>query len=564
MRTMCRVLLVFLVLDTMLCLQLCRAVLSGQVVFPHTVANVPLNDLDTNGTSLIPSVCQATIYPDLCTSSLSADNRSATAPSSAELVRIAIDLGCSNEQESITLIQNLVSSTPLDVNSTSAAFVCEESLGYGSVRLSTSRDSLLVKPIQDIQAWLSAALQFQYDCFSALSNLPNPPADVTSVILPQMNSTMQLVSNALCMTDALAFYGDAPSGWLPPAETRPADISTLLNYVSPEWQGLGIDLQSSTVSDIVPNVTVSQDGLSNYLTVQEAVDNAPSYGERYVIYIKAGIYSEPIRVEQDKPRITFVGDGVGITVLTGNNNAAQPGTATYQTASVVVVGDGFIAMGITFQNTAGPYATQAVAIRVDSDFSIFQGCSFDGYQDTLYTHTGRQFYINCNITGTLDFIFGNSAAVFQNCQLVVRSNRPGPVTSTVTAQGRTDPGQTTGLVFQNCTVTSSADYVEAGHQAFLGRPWKLFSRTIYLNTFMDSLISSAGWYPWSGDFALDSLLYGEYGSYGPGGADVSSRVSWSNQLTGAEATYFSTDNFIQGGWWIPVSSSTSLSATFRL
>jgi pectin methylesterase-like acyl-CoA thioesterase len=217
----------------------------------------------------------------------------------------------------------------------------------------------------------------------------------------------------------------------------------------------------------------------------------------------------------------------------------------------VVVGDAFIAIGIAFENTAGPNANQAVAIRVDSDFSLFQGCSFNGYQDTLYTHTGRQFYGNCTITGTVDFIFGNSAAVFWNCQLVVRGNRPGTTTSFVSAQGRTDPGQTTGLVFRNCTVTSSTDYTEIGHSAYLGRPWKMFSRTIYINTYIDSLVAATGWFPWNGDFALASLLYGEYNSYGPGTVNISSRVSWSNQLALDEAQYFTVDNFIQGSWWLP-------------
>lgn len=215
-------------------------------------------------------------------------------------------------------------------------------------------------------------------------------------------------------------------------------------------------------------------------------------------------------------------------------------------------------MGIKFQNTAGPNASQAVAIRVESDFSVFQDCSFDGYQDTLFAHTGRQFYSNCSITGTVDFIFGNSAAVFQNCELAVRLNRPGAFTSTITAHGRTDPGQTTGFVFQNCTVTSSPDYVPLGREAYLGRPWKLFSRTIFLSTFLDSTIKSTGWLPWTGDFALDSLLYGEYDSYGPGAANASSRVPWSNQLTGDEAHYFSAENFIQGSWWLPVTDNISL------
>lgn len=101
-----------------------------------------------------------------------------------------------------------------------------------------------------------------------------------------------------------------------------------------------------------------------------------------------------------------------------------------------VSASGFIARGITFENTAGPAARQAVALRINGDQAALQSCSIVGYQDSLYTHSLRQFYKDTYITGTVDFVFGNSAAVFQNCQLVVRAGAPGATTSTLTAQVR--------------------------------------------------------------------------------------------------------------------------------
>lgn len=332
-RTMSRVLVGLLVLVLLFCL--CRGVVSGQLF--QFVAKGSLDDVGGTDSSLMISlVCGATRYPDLCATSLSAGLVLSSASNSTELVKVAIDVGWSHQQESISLIQEFRNSSPLDVNSTSAALVCGEALDYGSARLATSRDSLLVKPVQDIQAWLSTALQFQYDCFSALSNVVDPPEMVIGVILPQINSTMQLISNALCMADALAVYGAVPSGWVPPPETRPLNLSSVLTYVSPEWMGQIVDLQPSRLSGLSPpNVTVSQDGLSNYTAVQEAVDNAPTNSdERYVVYIKEGIYRENVRVHYNKTRITFVGDGADKTVLTGNNNASSPGIATFQTASV--------------------------------------------------------------------------------------------------------------------------------------------------------------------------------------------------------------------------------------
>lgn len=123
----------------------------------------------------------------------------------------------------------------------------------------------------------------------------------------------------------------------------------------------------------------------------------------------------------------------------------------------VVYGERFVAMGITFQNTAGPEKHQAVAVRNNADISTFYRCSFEGYQDTLYAHSLRQFYRECDIYGTVDFIFGNAAAIFQKCNLYARRPMPNQKVA-VTAQGRTDPNQNTGISIHNCTVAAAPDF----------------------------------------------------------------------------------------------------------
>ncbi|KAK0571061.1 hypothetical protein LWI29_010450 [Acer saccharum] len=124
-----------------------------------------------------------------------------------------------------------------------------------------------------------------------------------------------------------------------------------------------------------------------------------------------------------------------------------------------VVGDGFLARDITFQNSAGPSKHQAVALRVGSDLSAFYRCGMIAYQDTLYVHTLRQFYVSCYIAGSVDFIFGNAAAVFQNCDIHAR--RPNPSQKNmVTAQGRDDPNQNTGIVIQKCRIGATQDLLE--------------------------------------------------------------------------------------------------------
>ena len=213
-------------------------------------------------------------------------------------------------------------------------------------------------------------------------------------------------------------------------------------------------------------------------------------------------------------------------------------------------------MNITFRNTAGSSKNQAVAVRNGADMSTFYNCSFEGYQDTLYTHSLRQFYKSCNIYGTVDFIFGNAAAVFQDCNIYPRLPMQNQFNA-ITAQGRTDPNQNTGTSMQNCWIISSnelGDYTSnySGIKTYLGRPWKEYSRTIYVQCFMDGLIDAKGWIEWSGDFALSTLYYAEFANWGPG-SNTSNRVTWEgyHHVGENDADDFTVHKFIQGDTWLP-------------
>lgn len=222
-----------------------------------------------------------------------------------------------------------------------------------------------------------------------------------------------------------------------------------------------------------------------------------------------------------------------------------------------MTGEGFIARGITFRNTAGPQNHQAVALRSGSDLSVFYRCGFDGYQDTLYVHSQRQFYKECYIYGTVDFIFGNAAVVFQNCMIYARKPMD-KQKNMVTAQGRDDPNQNTGIVIHNSRIMASADLkpVLSSFKTFLGRPWKKYSRTVYIKNYMESLVDPAGWFEWDGNFALDTLYYGEYQNSGPG-SSTSGRVKWGGYrviTSQTEASKFSVANFIAGKSWLPATN----------
>lgn len=191
-----------------------------------------------------------------------------------------------------------------------------------------------------------------------------------------------------------------------------------------------------------------------------------------------------------------------------------------------VAGDKFLARDLTVLNTAGPYKYQAVAARVISN-SVFYRCNFSSYQDTLYAHSFHQFYYECTIKGTIDFIFGNAAAVFQNCLILVGKPIPGQ-RNMITAQGREDPNQNTGILLLQCTILAAPEFTVADRRrfaTFLGRPWRNYSRTIVMKSYMGDLINSQGWSKWNQYSNLDTVEYVEYMNYGPG-SDTRYRVNW--------------------------------------
>lgn len=205
---------------------------------------------------------------------------------------------------------------------------------------------------------------------------------------------------------------------------------------------------------------------------------------------------------------------------------------------------------MTFINTAGPEKHQAVAIRSGSDRSVFYRCSFNAYQDTLYAHSNRQFYRDCDITGTIDFIFGNAAVVFQNCNIMPRQPLPNQF-NTITAQGKKDPNQNTGISIQKCTLSRFDDKLTAA--TYLGRPWKEFSTTVIMQSTIGPFLNALGWKEWvSGVDPPTSIFYAEYQNVGLG-SPTSGRVKWAGYrptLTIDEAAKFTVGNFIQGSEWL--------------
>nr|CAB3469854.1 unnamed protein product [Digitaria exilis] len=307
-------------------------------------------------------------------------------------------------------------------------------------------------------------------------------------------------------------------------------------------------------------MTVAKDGTGRFGTVGEAVAAAPNNSRtRTVIRVKAGTYEENVEVPPYKTNIALVGDGRDVTVITGSRSAAD-GWTTFRTATFGVSGEGFLARDVTFRNTAGSARGQAVALRVSADLAAFYRCGVEGYQDSLYAHSFRHFYRECVVSGTVDVVFGDAAAVLQGCDLLAMAPLPGQ-SVVLTASGRSDPNEDTGIALHSCTVSSGAGAaaapLPAATRTFLGRPWGAYARAVVMDSHLGPVVDREGWAEWPGaePGRGGTVYFGEYGNSGPG-ASTEGRVGWAGvrQMGYDEAAQFAVENFISGDEWLGATS----------
>ncbi|KAK7276473.1 hypothetical protein RIF29_17613 [Crotalaria pallida] len=266
------------------------------------------------------------------------------------------------------------------------------------------------------------------------------------------------------------------------------------------------------------DVMVSKNGRGNYTRVSEAIENAPNMSLTfYNIYIKEGTYEENLYIHRTKTNIRLFGDGAHRTIIFGNRTNNETNGPTIE-----IHGERFQAANMSFVNDAGLTAGQANAVRNVANNTIFYGCSIEGYQDTLYAVRGSQRYENCEIYGTVDFIYGNAAATFLDCEIYARHR--GIVT--YTAQGRERPIDRSGFLFQRCNFTMSpTDYGRKSDvKATFGRPWRAYSLVLIIESYIDSMVDRIGWLEFP-DQPTDKLTYVEYGNVGPG-SNTDGRVKW--------------------------------------
>src|SRR5215211_3330128 len=278
--------------------------------------------------------------------------------------------------------------------------------------------------------------------------------------------------------------------------------------------------------------TVAKDGTGDYKYIQDAIDAMRVYPlQRITLYIKNGVYNEKIELPATNTDVIFVGESVDKTIITFSDYSGRGKLTTFTSYTAKISGNRFVAENITFMNSAGPVG-QALALYVDADKAVFKNCRFIGNQDTIYAagENARQYFVNCYIEGTTDFIFGPSTAVFQNCTIKGKSD------SYITA-ANTPKGKKFGFIFLDCKILADSSVTKL----FLGRPWRAYSKTAFIRCQLPKQIAPEGWNNWGNTENEKTAFYAEYKNSGEG-VHTTSRVTWSKQLSDKDAKDFTLEN----------------------
>ncbi|XP_059669272.1 pectinesterase QRT1 [Cornus florida] len=358
-----------------------------------------------------------------------------------------------------------------------------------------------------------------------------------------------LIVFSVCVVGLLAFFGEFELGG------SEEDVYKR-NFIT--WDDVKVDENkvrmglSDEDDDYYQSgvILVVKNGMGDSVTVQGAVDMVPQYNsQRVKIYILPGIYREKVLIPITKPYISFIGDQnrASETVITWNNKASDKDEhghelGTSRSASVTVESDYFCATGLTFQNSivakAGDNGRQAVALRIAGNKAMFYKVRILGSQDTLLDDYGSHYFYHSYIEGAIDFIFGSSRSLYQDCVLHSTAKTFGAIA----AHRRDSANDDTGFSFVNCTINGTGTL-------YLGRAWGNYSRTIYSYCDIDNIITPSGWTDWDNPSRQRSAVFGEYKCRGRG-ANRRDRVPWLKSFSYEEVKPFLDRTFIGGEQWL--------------
>lgn len=295
--------------------------------------------------------------------------------------------------------------------------------------------------------------------------------------------------------------------------------------------GCGV-LQAQQVQD---TIVVARDGSGKYRTIDEAVESVRAFMHYTVtIYIKNGTYKEKLIIPSWIKNVQLVGESAEGTIITYDDHANINKMGTFRTYTIKVEGSEITFKNLTIENNAAQKG-QAVALHTEGDKLTFINCRFLGNQDTIYTGAEgtRLRFTDCYIEGTTDFIFGPSTALFENC--IIHSKRNSYITA-----ASTPDNVAFGYVFRNCKLTAA----EGVDKVYLGRPWRPYGATAFIDCEMGAHIVPVGWHNWGNAENEKTARYSEYGSKGPG-ANPKARAGWSKQLTEKELRTYTPENIFK-------------------
>ncbi|MBW8333865.1 MAG: pectin esterase [Prolixibacteraceae bacterium] len=287
---------------------------------------------------------------------------------------------------------------------------------------------------------------------------------------------------------------------------------------------------------------VALDGSGNFASIQKAIDACKAFPDaRIFIFVKNGTYKEKLVVPSCNTQLSIVGESADKTIISYDDyfdKINRGRNSTFYTYTLKVEANDFHLENITVENTAGSVG-QAVALHVEGDRCVFINCRFLGNQDTVYAagRFSRQYFYNCHIEGTTDFIFGEATTLFENCVLHAKAN------SYITAAS-TPEGKPFGFVFLNCKLTAASEV----NKVYLGRPWRSFAKVAFVNCELGSFITPEGWDNWSKAENEKTACFAEYNNTGAGASTVT-RVSWSVKLSEKDAAEYSKDHILMSSGW---------------
>ncbi|PWA96472.1 Pectinesterase, active site-containing protein [Artemisia annua] len=444
-----------------------------------------------------------------------------------------------------------------------------EDLESSIVMLGNTNNRTLGEHVKDLQNWLTAVYSFQSQCKHAINNTDEK---FKSPILEFMLNSTQLTGNALAIASGLSdIIKDLSIDLITLGldDTNPHHSRRLLDATNfPTWFPAADRKLLSSEKRQKPDVVVAKDGSGKFKTIGEALaayrTPPPPGKNRYIIYVKAGVYNEQVVIQRHQDNVFIYGDGKA-TIVTCDKSVVKHKLATPSTATFAVEGKGFMAKSITFRNTAGPEGEQAVALRVQSEGAVVYRCRIEGYQDTLLYQNYRQFYRECVITGTVDFIFGEGTTVIQNSQILVRKPLQSQNILVIVADGNEKSYMIGGLVLHNCTVKMDNDLetdVDKGkYEIYLGRPWMPAAKMAVIESDLGGFLNPEGYVPWPQAQNEKTCKFFEYKNRGPG-ANLENRVNWSSLSIlkdDVQAQPYTVATFIDGEPWLQQSG-----APFRL